>query len=87
MLLPDFINGIFELSGGLFILNHVRVLIRHQRVAGVSLLSNLFFLSWGFWNLFYYPHLGQWVSFAGGVFLSLTSALYNILLWYYARKT
>src|SRR6185436_15953847 len=23
----------------------------------------------GFWNLFYYPHLDQWLSFAGGVLI------------------
>jgi len=86
VLLPDIVNGGFELSGGLFILNHIRVLLKQKRVAGISLLSNLFFLSWGFWNLFYYPHLGQWVSFAGGIFLSATSCLYNILLWHYGRK-
>jgi hypothetical protein len=33
--------------------------------------TSLFFTSWGVWNLYYYPSLGQWLSFAAGIALCL----------------
>ncbi len=46
-LTPDKVNGAFELLGGLFILNHCRVVFRDKAVAGVSVLSTIFFALWG----------------------------------------
>ena len=80
---PDLINALFEFLGGVFILNHVRLLLKQKTVSGVSVLSTAFFLGWGFWNLFFYPHLGQMLSFAAGVFLTVTQLLYVFLLLYY----
>lgn len=65
-MIADLINGSFEILGGLFILNHCRVVLKDKRVAGVSVVSVAFFTAWGFWNLYYYPSLNQWWSFAGG---------------------
>ncbi|KKL45911.1 hypothetical protein LCGC14_2350840, partial [marine sediment metagenome] len=62
----DFINGAFELLGAVAIFGHVRRVLKDKAVAGVSILSVCFFASWGLWNLYYYPSLGQWVSFWGG---------------------
>lgn len=73
---PDLINGGFEFVGSLLIFNHCRAVLRDRAVAGVSILSTTIFASWGFWNLYYYPHLDQWASFTGG--LSIVSAN---LLW------
>lgn len=82
-MIPDLINGIFELCGCLFILNHCRVLYRQKMVRGVSLVSTIFFAAWGFWNLFYYPHLGQWISFAGGIGIVAANTLWIALMIYY----
>lgn len=80
---PDLFNGLFELFGGAFILNHCRALYRDKKVKGVSLLSTCFFTAWGVWNLYYYPHLDQWLSFAGGVAIVLSNALWITLMIYY----
>jgi hypothetical protein len=64
---PDVLNGIFELVGSLFILLNVKRVLRDKRVLGFDWRVMLFFTSWGFWNLYYYPHLDQWFSFVGGV--------------------
>ena len=66
---PDFINGCFEFIGALLVLNSIRVLLNDRAVAGVSAFSCCAFTTWGVWNLFYYPSLGQWFSFAGGACL------------------
>jgi hypothetical protein len=83
MNLPDIINGAFEAAGGLFMLNNVRALIKDKKVNGISLLSSGFFLSWGFWNLYFYPQLNQWVSLAGGALLALANTLWLGLAIYY----
>ena len=44
----DFINGIFEFSGGLFLWLNVIRLYQHKSVKGVSLLAFSFFTLWGF---------------------------------------
>lgn len=67
---PDAINGGFEfISACLGVLN-IRAILRAKRVEGVSLAPSVFFTAWAYWNLFYYPSLGQWFSFAGGVCLA-----------------
>lgn len=86
MNLPDLVNGCFEASGSLFILMHVRRALLDRAVAGVSTVATAFFASWGFWNLFYYPHLGQWWSFAGGVAIVTANVAWVFLLIRYRRR-
>lgn len=83
---PDLINGLFEASGALFLLNHCRVLYRAKQVRGASALSTAFFAAWGLWNLFYYPNLGQMFSFAGGCLIVSANLLYVGLMLYYIHK-
>lgn len=85
MILLDLINGSFELLAGVFVLNHCRVLMQHKEARGVSLVSILFFTLWGFWNLVYYPALGQPASFIGGVFVVAANAFYVALMLIYRR--
>lgn len=80
---PDVINGAFECLGAPFIVLSILRLARDKRVAGVSWLHAAFFAAWGYWNLFYYPHLGQWFSFAGAVLIVIAnSAWLAQLIWY-----
>lgn len=86
MTLPDLINGLFESAGGLFILLSVLKLHRAKVVRGVSAIHVGFFSAWGYWNLFYYPHLDQWFSFAGGAALVAVNTFWLAQVWYYLRK-
>ncbi len=81
----DFANGAFETMGAIAIFGHVARLWKDKRVAGVSLMSTIFFASWGFWNLYYYPHLEQWASFAGGVAIVLGNCVWIGGMFYYKR--
>lgn len=84
---PDMINGLFELIGGLFILDHCRVLYRDKQVRGASWRATAFFFAWGLWNLFYYPNLQQMWSFAGGVVIVAANCLWvAMMLFYIARE-
>ena len=80
---PDMINGLFEAVGGALVLNHCRAVLRDKAVAGVSIFSTAVFSLWGFWNLFYYPHLDQWYSFAGGLVIVTANCLWVYLLMKY----
>lgn len=80
---PDAVNGLFELVGAVFILLNIARLRKDRRLNGVHWLSTTYFTSWGLWNLFYYPHLGQWYSFLGGCVLVATNTAWLIMLaWY-----
>lgn len=84
-MLPDIINGSFECFGGWFIILSIVKLHKDKQVHGVSWLHAGFFAVWGYWNLFYYPHLGQWISFFGGVFIVAMNTIWLAQLVYYRR--
>lgn len=86
MLSADFINGAFELFGAALLLLNVREIIRTKRVAGVHWLPTVFFTIWGFWNLYYYPLLGQWLSFVGGVAIVLVNCIWLALVVIYRPR-
>jgi hypothetical protein len=84
--LPDLINGTFESCGAFFIFQSVLKLHRDKMVRGVSWLHSGFFAVWGYWNLFYYPHLEQWVSFVGGIGIVSTNTFWLCQIVYYTRQ-
>lgn len=86
MLSPDLFNGLFELVGSVMIWKNVHQLYKDKEFKGVSLAPTAFFCSWGLWNLFYYPHLGQWLSFAGGVSIFVANSVWVAQMIYYGRK-
>jgi hypothetical protein len=63
----DITNGLFEFGGAWFIYGHIRKLLADKLVRGVYWPATAFFAAWGWWNVYYYPSLGQWFSFAGGL--------------------
>ncbi len=67
MTTPDLVNGLFESIGGLMVWLNVKQIVKDKAVKGVHWLPTMFFTSWGYWNLYYYPHLNQWLSFLGGL--------------------
>ncbi|BCJ91730.1 hypothetical protein IZ6_24650 [Terrihabitans soli] len=83
---PDLLNAAFEAAAALFILNHCRVLYRDKSVRGVSITSTVFFTGWGFWNLIYYPSLGQSWSFYAGMAVVAANALWLGLMLFYLSK-
>ena len=84
--LPDLLNGCFELFGSAFILLSIMKVLKTKSSAGVSWIHPAFFTAWGVWNLFYYPHLGQWLSFVGGIGVVSANIIWVSLLIKY-RKT
>lgn len=82
MTLGDLGNGAFELLGGFSIWANVVRIRRDKKIRGVDWRITGFFTTWGFWNLWYYPSLGQWLSFSGGLVIVIA----NVVWLYYAIK-
>lgn len=82
----DAVNGSLELAGGLFILLSIYKLSQEQQVRGVSWVHVIFFAAWGYWNLFYYPQLEQYLSFMGGIVIVTTNTIWVGQLIYYTRR-
>jgi uncharacterized membrane protein YfcA len=82
----DIINGIFEVAGGVFLIANCFRLYKDKTVQGVSVSVTAFFSVWGFWNLFYYPSLGQWWSFFGGVLLVAANSVWVGMALRYSRR-
>ncbi len=82
----DFANAAFEAWGAVAVLGNCAALYKDKKVRGVKFSSMAFFTSWGFWNLYYYPHLGQWASFAAGIAIVLGNCVWVTLAWRYRRN-
>lgn len=67
MQLPDLINAVFEFGIGLLGWTNVRALMRDKHVKGTNWMVQFWVTAWGAFNLYYYPHLNQWLSFVGGL--------------------
>jgi hypothetical protein len=86
MLTPDLINGLFEFVGGLALSRNIVALYRDKKIRGVSLAPTFFFTSWGFWNLYFYPSLHQWLSFAGGLIPAIVNVIWLTLAVRYRKN-
>jgi hypothetical protein len=79
----DVVNAAFEMVGSAFTWMNVLRVRRDRGYAGIYLPAILFFFSWGFWNLFYYPSLGQWWSFGAGLSLVCANLAWVVAMVYY----
>ncbi len=82
----DHLNALFELLGGLVICLNIKAVLKDKAVAGVRWWTVAFFAAWGLWNIFYYPHLGQWWSFSAGLFIVAANLVWVALLVHYSRR-
>lgn len=80
---PDQINGTFEFVGSLALWANVYRLHRDKQTRGVTWFATAFFMTWGYWNLFYYPHLDQWWSFWGGLSLVIANTIWLVQMLYF----
>jgi hypothetical protein len=61
-------------------------LYKDKMVRGFSAASMLFFTAWSFWNLYYYPFLDQWASFAGGISIGTANLAWITLAYKYRGR-
>jgi hypothetical protein len=83
----DLANGLFELCGGFMNWLNVYQIYKDKAVKGVNIWATVLFTAWGFWNLYYYPSLGQWASFVGGLVIVGANAVWVCLAFKYRRHS
>lgn len=77
--LGDAINGSFELLGAWFTWRNAVQLYRDKTIKGVYWPMWAFFSAWGIWNLWYYPSLGQILSFYAGSLLVCGNIAWTVM--------
>src|ERR1044072_8110677 len=77
----DLINGLFELGGAAAVALSIAAVWKDRMYAGLSVWQVVFFQSWGWWNVFYYPSIDQTWSFYGGLALAFSNTAYLFSLW------
>jgi hypothetical protein len=82
----DLVNGLFEFFGGIWLWLDVLKLYKDRDIKGVYWPTRGFFAAWGIWNLFYYPSLDQWWSFAGGLWIVAANLVWVVLAIMYLRS-
>lgn len=82
----DVINGIFEFGMACMLALSVVRLWRDRCVNGWSVWSVVWPTAWGYWNLYYYPSLGQWVSTVGGVLVVIVNSTWIVLAVRFSRR-
>lgn len=83
---PDAINGLFELLGSVFVGMSCWRLYCDKQVKGLSMIHPAFFTAWGYWNLVFYPAVGAWWSFYGGIGVTVVNSLWIAMMIYYKRR-
>lgn len=80
---PDMMNASFEILGGVFLAPSVLKAWRGKMIRGVHWTTPMFFWSWGLWNVFYYPMIGQPLSaWAGLIVFVVNTAWFGLVLKY-----
>lgn len=82
----DMINAIFETGGAILLTTNVKQLVRDKKLAGVRLIPTVWFNVWEFWNLFYYYHLSQMLSWIAGFAVLIVNITWVSLAIYYKIK-
>ena len=75
----DLVNGLFEMFGAVLTWMNAHRLYKDKHIQGVYWPVTAFFTLWGLWNLYYYPALGQWFSFVGGLVLVAGNVVWTFL--------
>lgn len=81
----DIVNGIWEFAGALFVVPSIKNILKTKVSSGITWQTQLFFLLWGLWNVFFYPYNGLTFSFIGGLVLAATNIYWLFLIKKYER--
>lgn len=60
---------------------NVKQILKDKKLKGVHWGPTVFFTSWGFFNLYFYPANNLWFSFAGGTAIVATNITWLYLVW------
>ena len=84
--LADTANGIFEFGGACLMWTNVPKLLRDKQIRGINWQVTTFFALWGWWNLYYYPSLHQWLSTIGGAVMVFANTTWVVIAIKYRKN-
>jgi hypothetical protein len=82
----DNVNGIYECGGAIALAVNCYQTYKDKEIKGLNLGSMLFFTSWGYWNLYFYPSLNQWMSTIGAAALVFFNTIWCCQAIYYTKR-
>lgn len=85
-MIPDLINASFEVFASVVSTLSLIAIYKAKRIVGASPWPTVFFSAWGLWNLFYYPHLGQFLSTGAAVGMLGINVTWLYLYYVYKEK-
>jgi len=85
-MIPDLVNALFEFGGSIYIWINVFRILKDKKTRGLDWKSWIFYTIWGMWDFYYYPHLGQWISFWAAVNLSIGNVTWVWLAFKYREE-
>ena len=81
----DTVNGVYEMGGAVALAWNCVTTYKDKEIKGLSIASMIFFTSWEYWNLYYYPSLNQWMSTVGDAVMVLFNTIWLGQAIYYSR--
>lgn len=86
-LTSDQINALLELGGAIFLIPSLIEAFKKKLIVGVSWITPIFFTSWGLWNCWYYPSLGQYYSAIAAIIMFIANIVWlGMILKYKDNK-
>ena len=82
----DVINGAIETVAGLLQFVNAYALYRDKQIKGTSYWSVIFYVGWGVWGAYYYPHIHQPWSSVGNAFILGSNLCWLSLAWWYRPR-
>lgn len=85
MTTQDSINATFEIVGALLTWMNVRQVWKDKGHRGIFVPAIIVFTAWGFWNLYYYRHLDQMLSYYTTYVMVAANFTWVSLMLYFGR--
>jgi hypothetical protein len=82
----DHLNAGFEMIGAAFRVYDCVKLYRAKHFVGGSILTVVFFFTWGLFNTFFYPSLNQSWSFVAAIFLTAANGVWILMALFYEKQ-
>jgi hypothetical protein len=79
----DFINCLFDVGAAFAMISNCYSMHRDKVLKGTSLYSNLFFCTWGWWNIYFFYRVDTKFSFYAAIFIALVNLVFISQLTYY----
>jgi hypothetical protein len=71
-------NALFEFIGAIVAWMNCIKIRKDKKVRGVYWPIWMFYSLWGIWNLYYYPSVNCWWSFAAGAILTVANVVWAL---------